>query len=236
MAVYGMMRRFPDPRRGGEPSLTLRFTPIYNGTLARGIELLKPLTEQTPSSVELYSMNLPEWENFIGTATQIKGHSAYIRSSILSKGGFNEDVALICKKYMSRAPSPDSYVVWTHTGGKIRKLDVGSYAHREAEFTLELKSIWNSAQPEQARPNIEWAVRFFDELKPHSTGAYINYIDPLELDWQARYYNKQYDPLLLVRDKWDSQSQFKFQQGIGSTYITAQRGKPLDLSPLTRTF
>jgi hypothetical protein len=192
--------------------------------------------ELMPSSVELYTMNLPEWENFIGTATQIKGHSAYIRSTVLPAHSLTSDVADICKKFMSRAPSDDSYVVWTHTGGKVKEFGAdSSYAHRDAEFTFELKSVWDSSQPQAARPNIEWAVNFFDELGKHAQGSYVNYIDPLLLDWQNSYYRQQYDRLLKVKKHWDPKGQFDFQQGIGSTYM-ATRTNPLDLSPLTRTF
>lgn len=236
MAVYGMLRRFPDPRRGGAPSLMLRFTPIYNGRMADGLALLKPLIELVPSSVELYTMSLPEWENYIGTFTQIKGHSAYIRSMVMAPGSLTGDVATICKKYMSRAPSADSYVVWTHTGGKVRQYGADSaYAHRDAEFTFELKSVWDSSQPQQARPNIEWAVNFFDELGQHAQGSYLNYIDPLLLNWQQKYYRQQYDRLLQVKRHWDPQGFFDFQQGIGSTF-SPTRSTPLDLTPLTRTF
>lgn len=236
MAVYGMLRQFPDPRRGGAPALTLRFTPVYNGPMAEGLELLKPLCELKPNSLEVYAMNLPEWENFIGTATQIKGHSAYIRSVIMPPKSLTTDVANICKKYMSRAPSADSYVVWTHTGGKIKELgDNSSYAHRDGAFTFELKSVWDSSQLQLARPNIEWAVNFFDELGKHAQGAYLNYIDPLLTDWQNNYYRHHYQRLLTVKQHWDPNGLFDFQQGIGSSF-NPTRSTPLDLSPLTRTF
>jgi hypothetical protein len=236
MAVYGMLRRFPDPRRGGQSALSLRFTPVFNGPMAKGIEKLKALIELKPSSVELYNMSLPEWENFIGTATQIKGNAAYIRSCVLSAGSLTEDVAIICKKYMSRSPSEDSYVVWTHTGGKIKEYDGDScYAHRNTEFTFELKSVWNEALPQLARPNIEWAVNFFDELGQHAQGSYINYIDPLLMDWQKNYYGDKYERLLKAKKYWDPRGQFNFQQGIGSAF-SPSRITPLDLSPLTRTF
>lgn len=236
MAVYGMLRRFPDPRRGGQPTLSLRFTPVFNGTMAEGMKLLEPLVAKKPSSVEVYNMSLPEWENYIGTATQIKGNAAYIRSSVLPPGSLTGDVATICKKYMSRAPSEDSYVVWTHKGGKIRQYDgESSYAHRDAEFTFELKSVWSASAPQMARPNIEWAVGFFDELGKHAQGAYLNYIDPLLMDWQKSYYGDHYSRLLDVKQHWDPQGMFNFQQGIGSAFAPT-RTSPLDLSPLTRTF
>jgi Berberine and berberine like len=147
------------------------------------------------------------------------------------------DVVDICKEYMSRSPSHDSFVVWTHTGGKIRKPDQDScYAHRDAEFTFELKSEWDATQPALTRPNVEWAVKFFDALGKHAQGAYLNYIDPLQLDWQKSYYRDKYDRLLKIRDHWDPEGKFNFQQGIGSDYVVPPRKFPLDLSPLSRTF
>lgn len=236
MAVYGMLRRFPDPRRAGVSSLTLRLTTVYNGKLSEGLALLKPLTELIPDSVELYTMSLPEWENFVGNSTQIKGYSAYIRSMVMGPGSLTSEVATICKKYMSRAPSDDSYVVWTHTGGKVRQFGADSaYAHRDAAFTFELKSVWNSGQPLQARPNIEWAVDFFDELSHHAQGSYLNYVDPLLMDWQNKYYRQHYNRLLQVKQHWDPTGYFDFQQGIGSSF-SPTRTTPLDLTPLNRTF
>ena len=103
-------------------SLALRFTPVYNGKFSEAVDLLKPLLELGPSDVELYTMTLPEWEDFVGTSTQVRGHSAYIRSLVLGPQTLTHDVAEICKFYLGRAPSPDSYIVWTHTGGEIGRL------------------------------------------------------------------------------------------------------------------
>ena len=119
LAVYGMMRVFPDPRFPGKSALALRFTPVYNGTFSEGVDLLKPLIELKPNSVELYQMNLPEWENYVGTSTQVKGHSAYIRSLVFAPDSLTDDVAEICKKHLGRAPSTDSYIVWPSTRGLI---------------------------------------------------------------------------------------------------------------------
>lgn len=250
MAIYGMLRRFPDRRFGGQPMLTLRFTPIFNGEMDEAEDILRPLTELVPNSKELYTMSLPEWENFVGTSTQVKGRSAYIRSSVLPPKSLTNKVADVCKEHMARAPSNDTFVVWTHTGGQIRangkaKTSLGSYAHRDAEFTFEVKSQWDSNQRQLARPNIEWAVKFFDDLAPHAQGAYLNYMDPLQLDWKKSYYRDNYERLLKIRHHWDRDGMFSFQQGIGSDYETPARPNPpnrpdgtpinLDLSPLFRT-
>ncbi|PWU19927.1 MAG: hypothetical protein C5B50_05710 [Verrucomicrobia bacterium] len=238
MAVYGMMRNFPDPRFGGRSSLALRFTPVYNGKFTDAVDLLKPLMALGPNDVELYTMTLPQWEDFVGTSTQVKGRSAYIRSLVFAPKTLTNDVAEICKYYFGRSLSDDSFIVWTHTGGRIR--DFGSaqscYAHRDGEFTFELKSEWNAAQPAAARSNIEWAVDFFDALGDHAQGAYINYIDPLLSSWQKQYYRNEYDRLVKVQNRWNKDRWLNFQQAIGSDYDAPPHTKPLDLSPLTRTF
>src|SRR4029077_16548672 len=125
----------------------------YNGAFADGLALLKPLTNMQPASVELYSMTLPEWVNHSGNGTSVKGRSAYIRSAVLGPGSLNAEVATICSTYLNSSPSNDSFVVWTHTGGKIKEFgeDVSCFAHRDAEFAFELKAIWDSAAPQEAR-------------------------------------------------------------------------------------
>lgn len=236
MAIYGMLRRFPDPRNGGQHTLGLHLNPVYNGGFFDGLALLEPLIKMQPTSVELYTMTLPEWENYVGNGTSINGRAAYIRSALLGPGSLKIEVANIFRKYLENAPSKDSFVVWTHAGGQVKtcKDHDSCFAHRDAEFAFELKAIWNPSAPQEARGNIEWAVDFFDELGKHSQGAYVNYIDPLLEDWQDKYYRDRYMHLLNVKDRWDPQNLFNFQQAIGSQF-SPNRHRPLDLSPLLIT-
>jgi len=189
-----------------------------------------------PTSVELYAMTLPEWENYVGNGTSISGRAAYIRSAVLGPGSLKADVAHILMNGLESALSKDSFVVWTHAGGKIRAPDDGRscFAHRDAEFAFELKAIWDPSSPQESRPNVEWAVEFFDDLGKHSQGAYLNYIDPLLEDWQTKYYGNHYERLAKIKDYWDPKNQFNFQQAIGSQFFPSRR-RPLDLSPLLST-
>jgi len=189
-----------------------------------------------PSRAELYAMTLPEWENYVGNGTSLNGRAAYIRSAVLGSGTLNGEVAHILLKGLESAPSKDSFVVWTHTGGKIRAFGGGGscFAHRDGEFAFELKAIWDPSSPKESRPNVEWAVEFFDDLEKHSQGAYLNYIDPLLEDWQTKYYGKHYARLVKIKDYWDPTNRFDFQQAIGSKF-SASRKRPLDLSPLLKT-
>jgi hypothetical protein len=242
MAVYGFLGYQPDPRNPTRPILTVRFTPVYNGPFAEGVALLKPLFELNPIRADLLEMTIPEWEDFIGAGTQVRGRSAYIRSIVAPPRSLSADVARVFMKHMTRAPSLNSFVVWTHLGGAVEGPfgdEDGSFAHRTGRFVPEVKSIWDSAKPQEMRRNVEWVYHFFEDLTAatDATGAYLNYIDPLLVDWAKKYYGKNYDRLKRIKQKEDPQDLFGFQQGIGSTYEPkpAENGW-LDLSPLGRTF
>jgi hypothetical protein len=236
MAAYGMIRRMPDPTHGGEPRLAVVFTPIYNGHTSEGTALLKPLIDMSPLNVELYTMTLPQWESFMGTGTAIHGRSAYMRSAVMAPKSLNDEVIAILVKHMNEAPNKDSFVVWTQGGGKIRDLKDNSncYPHRDAEIIIELKSIWESNEPQKRQANVEWAVKFIDELEAHAQGAYANYIDPLLENWQQKYYRGSYKRLVEIKSHWDANGFFNFQQGIGSNF-SPNRTRPLDMSPLDKT-
>jgi hypothetical protein len=235
MAVYGRIANVPDPREGGLPKLSLLFTPVYNGQFADGVALLRDLIKLEPLRVDLYKMTIPEWEEYIGSRTAVAGRSAYIRSLVVPPSGLNTKVARVLKKFMAVSPSAETFIVWTHAGGKISSLknDKTAFAHRGARFIPEVKAIWDPARPQDMRRNVEWAYEFFEELTQASgaTGAYLNYIDPLLSDWRRKYHGDNYDRLLEVKRKWDPTNFFHFQQSIGSEFEPDPH-VPLDLSPL----
>jgi len=132
-------------------------------------------------------------------------------------------------------------MVWTHAGGQIEKTadDDTAFAFRGARFIPEIKSIWDFNRPQDMRANVEWAYDFFEELATlgngpsgHAVmGAYLNYIDPLLVDWQMKYYGKNYDRLVKTKRACDPTELFRFQQGVGSKFNPSPK-RPLDLSPL----
>jgi hypothetical protein len=136
---------------------------------------------------------------------------------------------------MRNRPSQSSFMVWTHLGGKVADVapTATAFPHRNARFVPELKSIWDT--PQQARANIEWGFKFYQDLEPFFTGSYVNYIDPLLSNWQHKYYEKNYKRLVEVKRHWDPKNFFQFQQSIGSKF-EPNTAQPLDLSPLNRTF
>ncbi|MGQ3014355.1 MAG: FAD-binding oxidoreductase [Flavobacteriales bacterium] len=237
MAVYGFMGTQKDLVDGSTDVRVLGLTPVFNGEYAEGFELLQDLLKMKPINTNLYSMTLPEWEFFNGNTTRVDGRSSYIRSTVLPPGGMNNDVANVIMKSMNNAPSPNSFAVWTHTGGAIEKVAPGdtAYVHRNCRFVPEIKSIWPSDQPGETMKNVEWAYQFFEELSAagNATGAYVNYIDPLQHDWARMYYGDNYERLLKIKKRTDPNNYFSFQQSVGSPFNPPK--ELTDISPINRT-
>ncbi len=237
MAVYGFMGNQKDKVDGKTNVKVLGLTPVFNGECAEGIELIQGLLKLKPVNADLYNMTLPDWEFFNGNTTKVDGRSSYIRSTVLPKGGMNNKVAKVIIDSMSNAPSPDSFAVWTHAGGAIENVapDGTAYVHREARFIPEIKAIWDFDKPGDTLKNVEWAYEFFERFAEagNATGAYVNYIDPLQHDWAKMYYGKNYERLLKIKKKVDPKNYFSFQQGVGSPFNPPK--KLTDISPLNRT-
>jgi len=236
MAVYGFLGNQPDPKNGGTPALFLRFTPVYNGPFDEGMHLLQPLFKLQPSSVSLFSMTLPQFEEMAGASTSVSGRGAYIRSALLPQGTMDAELAGVFKHYMSHMPTSGSFVVWTHAGGHIARKAPGetAYWHRKSLFMPEVKAIWDTSRPQDTRAAIEWAYDFFEEVGARGEGAYLNYIDPLLRDWKQKYYGGNFDRLSNIKKAVDPKNLFQFQQGISSSFEPDGK-RPLDLGPLSVT-
>lgn len=234
MACYGALRHMKDPGNPDQNVRTFGITPVFNGPYEEGMEILAPMLKFAALEVGLYEMTLPEFEEMIGKGTLVGDRQAYIRSGIMRGGAMTAEVAEIYQRFMESAPSEDSFVVWTHGGGRIEEIDSSesAVAHRDGRFIFELKAIWSD--PNDMRANVQWAYEFLEALRPHFIGAYVNYIDPLLTDWKQMYFGDNYDRLEALKHHVDPDGFFMFQQAIGSDFEPSG-DMPLDLSPLNRT-
>lgn len=234
MAVYGFLGNLPDPAEPTRQLQAFRITAVYNGAHADGMELLRPMLRLPMIEADFFDMVLPLWEDRIGTSTLVGDRQGYIRSGIVPVGGMTSDVVDIYQQFIGDAPSPSSFVVWTHGGGAISRVpaDATAFVHRDPGFIYELKAIWTDRA--DTRRNVEWAYEFGEALRPHFAGAYANYIDPLLVDWPQMYYGANYERLVRIKQAVDPDRLLAFQQGIGSDFRPTG-ARPLDLSPLNRT-
>ncbi|KOP37520.1 FAD-binding oxidoreductase [Flavobacterium sp. WLB] len=237
MAVYGFMGNQKDLIDKVTNVKVLGLTPVFNGDGAEGIEHLQGLLKLKPINADLFNMTLPDWEFYNGYTTRVAGRSSYIRSTVLPEGGMNNKVAKVIIESMSKAPSAESFAVWTHAGGAIENVasDATAYVHRNSRFIPEVKAIWDLDKPGDTLKNVEWAYEFFERLSDagNATGAYVNYIDPLQHNWAEQYYGSNYKRLLEIKKKVDPNNYFNFQQSVGSPFNPTK--ELTDISPINRT-
>jgi FAD/FMN-containing dehydrogenase len=236
LACYGVWGPYADPASGRKVP-AFGFTCVYNGAAEDGMNLLAPLFKRDPFFAQINNMTLPNFETMVGRNTLVGGRYAYIRSGEVPPKGLTPEFVHTVDSYMQKVPSPDTFMVWTHAGGAIGDVaaEATAFAHRGARFMPEVKAVWERGDVGRTRVNVEWAHDFFEALRPHFSGAYVNYIDALQSDWAQMYYGDNYSRLLSIKRQCDPDGVFDFQQGIGSEF-EPDTAKPLDLSPLNRTF
>ncbi len=234
MAVYGYLGHIPDPSSPERLIGILRFQPVYNGEFTAGLEMIRPLLERRPLATELYNLSLPDYLKIVGATTAFAGRSSYTRSGIMEHGGFSPDFTRLCLAGLQAAPSRESFMLWMHQGGKAKTVlsNATAYPHRHADYVFELAAVWTGGQ--STRANVEWAFQAGQVLSTHFSGAYVNYIDPLQPDWASQYYGSNYTRLLEIKRRSDPDDFFAFQQGIGSAHAPGP-STPLCLDPLFRT-
>lgn len=236
LACYGIWGPYTDPATG-KAIPAFGFTCVFNGDAAHGMDLLAPLFKQAPFVAQINNMTLPQFETMVGRNTLVDGRYAYIRSGEVPPEGLTPDFVSTLDEFMSASPSQQTFLVWTHAGGAIDEVagDATAFAHRGARFMPELKAVWPRGDVGLTRANVEWGYAFFEQLRPHFSGAYVNYIDPLQSDWKRMYYGDNYPRLLEIKRQVDPDDYFAFQQGIASAF-EPNTSQPLDLAPLNRTF
>ncbi|GAA0494896.1 FAD-binding oxidoreductase [Streptomyces olivaceiscleroticus] len=192
-------------------------TVIHDGAREEATELLRPLLTAGPLRAWSATAPLHDWEARVGAASAVAQRLAYIRSGVLPVRAFTTDFVNTVCDFMPRSPSPESFLLWIHTGGRMATApDAGAYPHRNSGSIYELKSIWRDEAA--ARANVTWAYDFGEALRPHSTGAYVNQHDPLLTGWRTAYHGPHYDRLVAVKRRVDPTRVLRFPQAIGSTY------------------
>lgn len=231
LTVYGYIGRLPIASQPTESALRLRLQPVFNGDYLEGLQLLEPLLQFKPIESRLLNIDFLDYLRVCDDCTGINGRMSYMRSGMLPEGSLTAEVGALFQQFMKSAPSLESFMLWMHQGGQTKQLSPAATAfpHRDSSFIFEVVAVWKDAC--ESKSNIEWAYSFGESLRHLFTGAFINYIDPLLTDWARMYYGDNYEKLLLIKQKWDPDNFFRFQQSIGSAFEPSH-GKDLDLMSL----
>ncbi|MEH1098289.1 FAD-binding oxidoreductase [Micromonospora sp. CPCC 205561] len=93
-----------------------------------------------------------------------------------------------------------------------------AFVHRDALFLVCMDTSWTARDPrELVAAHHQWLAELYSATGAHLPhAAYQNFTDPDLHDWRTAYYGGNYARLLDVKRRYDPDSLFRFDQGIGS--------------------
>lgn len=119
-----------------------------------------------------------------------------------------------------RVSSPYAVVLLFQLGGQISRVgeDATAYTGRDAAYSLVMSAGWD--EPEETAQQVEWVRSFWKAMQPYSPGGgYINFMAHDEGGDRVRaiYGEAKYRRLVNLKNRYDPQNLFRFNQNIKPT-------------------
>ena len=112
-------------------------------------------------------------------------------------------------------PTPQCEIFFGAIGGATtqKAVDATAYAHRDAEFVMNVHGRWDDAADDQR--GIKWARDFFAASAPYASGGvYVNFLTADETERVRTAYGSNYDRLAAIKQKYDPDNVFCSNQNI----------------------
>jgi hypothetical protein len=201
----------------------LRFRPAiavascYAGPVDDGDQAIRPLREFGTPLVDLVgpSSYVDHQRGIDDTVPH--GWNYSWKSANLT--GLSDDVIGIVAEHAYEATSPRSMVVMFHMGGAVARVprDAAAYPGRGAEYNIVIEGV---SLPEQgddvAAAEKAWARGFFDDLRPHRAGVYVNFLDADDDASRVHeaYGDETYRRLAEIKATYDPENVFHHNKNI----------------------
>ena len=103
-------------------------------------------------------------------------------------------------------------------GGKVNDLapDANAFVHRGADRLFKCEALWQPEDdPDMIAANLDWLEGYHAAMQPYlSGGAYQNFTDRAQPDWETAYYGTNFKRLVEIKQRWDPGNLFRFGQSI----------------------
>jgi FAD/FMN-containing dehydrogenase len=189
----------------------------YNGPAEEGERVIKPFREfGAPAVDSVAQMPYPASQTILDDGFP-PGHHNYWRSHFLT-GLPDELIDGVVERY-SHVPSPLSLIGFEHMGGAVARVgrDETAFNHRDYDYNILIVSRW--ADPAEAAANIAWTRGISEAAGPYAGGVYVNYLGIEEQADRVRaaYGDRKYARLVELKNRYDPQNRFCFNQNITPT-------------------
>ncbi|MFJ3775444.1 FAD-binding oxidoreductase [Streptomyces sp. NPDC090075] len=194
----------------------------YFGPAHACLEILDPvLAVADPVSREVTERTFWEANKYMVHATsgdQFALRSNYIREPLAADGV--ETMLSWVERWPGSHNADGGGVGLFSWGGAINRVapDATAFVHRDTLFLVSMDTSWSDEdEPGRVAAGLDWLGGLHAAMAPHVTGsAYQNFVDPELTDWREAYYGANYARLVQVKQKYDPEGVFSFDQAIGS--------------------
>ena len=198
-----------------EKGIGVKIVGLVYGDKSLANDVLKPIKEIVSSG----TYNL-EYMTVLEANRKIQdSHPEYERYK--SSGNFvykdytREEIIKLLNLIKERAEgSVYTAITFYGLGGVIKevKRDSTAFYHRDAKFILGFQSVWEEAN--YAQINRKWLVEKLKYIKSITNGAFVNFPCAEIEDYEEEYYGENSKLLKRVKEKYDKDDFFNFEQDI----------------------
>ncbi len=194
---------------------------LYWGPRAEAEELLAPIERvQAAETTSIQEMPFPAARAFLAaeTPTGTYGIKTGFVSGPLASDGIETMLSWVEQMPGFPSRSQESTAGLYCWGGKVNDLapDATAFVHRQADLLFKCEALWEPQDdPDLIVRNLDWLEGYHAAMQPYlSGGAYQNFTDRSQEDWQHAYYGQNFDRLVEVKRTWDPDNLFRFGQSI----------------------
>ncbi len=184
----------------------------YTGPLEQADSVVQPLRDFGPPALDLMGpMPYPVLQSLFDPIAQ-PGLQQYWKGDFITD--ITDDMIDVHAHYGPRIPTPTSIVHIYPANGAANRVGASetAFAHRDAQFV----HIIGAAYPDPADTprNVAWVRDYWSALRPHVSGAYVNFLMD-EGDARVRgSYGNNYDRLAALKQRYDPSNLFRMNQNI----------------------
>ncbi len=216
LAVWIVLRKAPPlpflpPDVHGREILAIAV--CFTGSPRTGRKLVEPVLHfGTPHGSHLGPVPFTAWQKAFDPLLT-PGSRNYWKSHNFS--ALSDATLEVITSFAGRLPSPHCEIFLGQLGGAASRPapDATAYAHRNAEFVLNVHGRWDDASSDAACTT--WAREFAAAAAPHATGGvYVNFLTADETDRIRAAYGPNFDRLADVKRTYDPKNLFHMNQNV----------------------
>jgi FAD/FMN-containing dehydrogenase len=194
----------------------------YFGSASACLEILDPvLAVAAPVTRDVTERTFWEANKYMVHATsgdQFALRSNYVREPLAAEGV--ETLLSWVERWPGSHNADGGGAGLFSWGGAINRVapDATAFVHRDTLFLVSMDTSWTDDDgAARIDANLDWLNGMHAAMAPHVTGsAYQNFVDPELTNWREAYYGANYPRLVEVKEKYDPDGVFSFDQAVGS--------------------